>query len=310
MFIYWSPSFVAKFYFFFIFIKSTIQIDLNKNDKLFDSSNLKLEFCTNCDLYLGGLFPIHAPKYAREQKSKSSIKVGTSHLIIKEETNHTDTYSQTDDNNQNGLKCGEIKKERGIQRLEAMLYAIDLINNSTDILPNIKLGAKIYDTCDRDTIALEQCVNFISDHFLLNDKEIENNFQCEAIDSAGSLKSLVTESKKFTYLPKKKMKQIYKRKVIGVIGAASSSVSIQVANFFRLFQVPQISYASTSPELSNKDRFPYFSRILPSDTLQAEAMATLVQSLEWNYITTINEEGNVGGIDAFINNIKSKSINH
>lgn len=54
------------------------------------------------------------------------------------------------------LNCGEIKKERGIQRLEAMLYAIDLINNSTDLLPNIKLGAKIYDTCDRDTIALEK----------------------------------------------------------------------------------------------------------------------------------------------------------
>ena len=27
-----------------------------------------------------------------------------------------------------GLTCGEIKKERGIQRLEAMLYAIDLVS--------------------------------------------------------------------------------------------------------------------------------------------------------------------------------------
>jgi len=56
----------------------------------------------------------------------------------------------------NSMNCGNIKKERGIQRLEAMLYAIDLINNSTNILPNIKLGAKIFDTCDRDTIALEK----------------------------------------------------------------------------------------------------------------------------------------------------------
>ena len=71
--------------------------------------------------------------------------------------------------------------------------------------------------------------------------------------------------------------------------------------------MPQISYASTSPELSNKERFPYFSRVLPSDTLQAEAMSTLVQSLEWNYVTTINEEGNMGGIDSFINNIKKRS---
>jgi len=71
--------------------------------------------------------------------------------------------------------------------------------------------------------------------------------------------------------------------------------------------VPQISYSSSSPELSNKERFPYFSRVLPSDTLQAKAMADLVYLLQWNYITTISEEGNAGGIDTFINNVKSRS---
>lgn len=75
-----------------------------------------------------------------------------------------------------------------------------------------------------------------------------------------------------------------------------------------IFKVPQISYASTSPELSNKERFPFFSRVLPSDTLQAEAMANLVHTLNWNYIATLNEEGNLGGIDSFISNAKSKSI--
>ena len=63
--------------------------------------------------------------------------------------------------------------------------------------------------------------------------------------------------------------------------------------------MPQISYASTSPELSNKERFPFFSRVLPSDTLQAEAMASVVNSFDWNYVAAINEEGNFGGIDTF-----------
>lgn len=274
-----------------------------------DSSNLKLEFCNECDLYIGGLFPIHAPKYEREIKSKALRKLasGTSQQFGEYDTNYTLNANYDYDNPAElVLNCGEIKKERGIQRLEAMLYAIDLINNSTDLLPNIKLGARIYDTCDRDTIALERCVNFVSDHFLINDEDIEKDFVCEP--DQDSFSSLITrDTTRFTYLPRKKQDQIYKRKVVGVIGAASSSVSIQVANFFRLFQVPQISYASTSPDLSNKDRFPYFSRILPSDTLQAEAMATLVQSLEWNYITTINEEGNSGGIDAFISKVKTKS---
>ena len=150
----------------------------------------------------------------------------------------------------------------------------------------------------------------MSDHFLINDENIENDFSCEPMHNnpnliSGAKYTVASSQQPYTYVPRKKETQIYKRKVVGVIGAASSSVSIQVANFFRIFQMPQISYASTSPELSNKDRFSYFSRVLPSDTLQAEAMATLVSSLEWNYITTINEEGNMGGIDAFMNNIKN-----
>lgn len=131
------------------------------------------------------------------------------------------------------MSCGEIKKERGIQRLEAMLFAIDLVNNSTSLLPHLKLGARIFDTCDRDTIALEKCVSFVSDYFLLNDDSISNDFGCTLNETVyGS--NLVAPSMMRAY---KKKDVINRRKVIGVIGAASSSVSIQVANLLRLFQV-------------------------------------------------------------------------
>lgn len=138
-------------------------------------------------------------------------------------TPHDELYSS--------ISCGEIKKERGIQRLEAMLFAIDLINNSTTLLPNMRLGARIFDTCDRDTIALEKCVHFVSDYFLLNDESIVDDFGC----SAGE--NLAAPSMMRVY---KKKDVINRRKVIGVIGAASSSVSIQVANLLRLFQVSYI----------------------------------------------------------------------
>lgn len=36
---------------------------------------------------------------------------------------------------------------RGFQFAQAMLFAIDEINNSTDVLPGISLGYKIYDAC-------------------------------------------------------------------------------------------------------------------------------------------------------------------
>ncbi|XP_068222944.1 uncharacterized protein [Palaemon carinicauda] len=56
--------------------------------------------------------------------------------------------------------CGSIKEEKGIQRMEAMLYALDKINRDTVLLPNITIGALILDTCSSDTYALEQSMEF------------------------------------------------------------------------------------------------------------------------------------------------------
>ena len=36
--------------------------------------------------------------------------------------------------------CGPIRFDRGIQRAEAMLFALDLVNNDPKILPGMKLG--------------------------------------------------------------------------------------------------------------------------------------------------------------------------
>jgi metabotropic X receptor len=80
----------------------------------------------------------------------------------------------------------------------------------------------------------------------------------------------------------------------GVLGAASSVTSIQVANLLRLFKIPQVSFFSTSPELSNKDRFEYFLRTVPSDTNQVKAMVEIVKLFNWTYVSVIYEESNYG----------------
>lgn len=58
--------------------------------------------------------------------------------------------------------CGDVKEEKGIQRLEAMMYALDMINtNHIDLLPNITLGSLVIDSCSSDTYALEQSMEFV-----------------------------------------------------------------------------------------------------------------------------------------------------
>lgn len=43
--------------------------------------------------------------------------------------------------------CGKFESMPGYHLLESMLYAIDMINNDNSILPNVTLGAQIYDSC-------------------------------------------------------------------------------------------------------------------------------------------------------------------
>uniref|UniRef100_A0A671T5Q2 Metabotropic glutamate receptor 8 n=1 Tax=Sinocyclocheilus anshuiensis TaxID=1608454 RepID=A0A671T5Q2_9TELE len=66
--------------------------------------------------------------------------------------------------------------------------------------------------------------------------------------------------------------------------------------------IPQISYASTAPELSDNTRYDFFSRVVPPDSYQAQAMLDIVTAMGWNYVTTLASEGNYGesGVEAFV----------
>uniref|UniRef100_A0A8D0D0M4 G-protein coupled receptors family 3 profile domain-containing protein n=1 Tax=Sander lucioperca TaxID=283035 RepID=A0A8D0D0M4_SANLU len=175
-----------------------------------------------------------------------------------------------------GTPCGDLKKENGIQRLEAMMFALDQINQDETLLPNITLGARVLDTCSRDTYALEQSLTFV---------------QALITKDTSDVRCTNGEPPVF----------VKPEKVVGVIGASASSVSIMVANILRLFQIPQISYASTAPELSDDRRYDFFSRVVPPDSFQAQAMVDIIQALGWTYVSTIASEGSYGekGVEAF-----------
>ncbi|XP_067129619.1 metabotropic glutamate receptor [Centruroides vittatus] len=184
-------------------------------------------------------------------------------------------------------KCGEINKDRGIQRLEAMLFAIDKINNDPNLLRNIKLGAIILDTCASDSYALNQSMEFIRASVNTIDA---SSFECKD----GS---------------QPKMKAVTKA-ITGVIGGSYSEVSVQVANLLRLFRIPQISPASTSISLSDKTRYDFFARTVPPDKHQANVLVDLVQKFNWSYVSLVASEGQYGdsGMTAFTKKARNKKI--
>lgn len=79
-------------------------------------------------------------------------------------------------------------------------------------------------------------------------------------------------------------------------------MSITVLTVVLFLQIPQISYASTAPELSDDRRYDFFSRVVPPDSFQAQAMVDIVKAMGWNYVSTVASEGSYGekGVDAFM----------
>ncbi|XP_061700050.1 metabotropic glutamate receptor 4 isoform X3 [Syngnathoides biaculeatus] len=78
----------------------------------------------------------------------------------------------------------------------------------------------------------------------------------------------------------------------------------------RKAKIPQVSYASTAPELSDNTRYDFFSRVVPPDTYQAQAMVDIVKAMRWNYVSTVASEGNYGesGVDAFIQKSREDGV--
>ena len=159
----------------------------------------------------------------------------------------------------NGV-CGTIL-DLGIQRQEAMVYAVNKINNDPALLRGVTLAFEIMDTCTSISKALEDALKFIT-------VQRTSGTCCD---------------------------------ISGIVGPASSDESIIVANLVRLFQIPQISYASTATPLSDKSRYDYFFRTIPPDDLQARALVDIAIYFNWSYVIAINSNDQYGtsGMDAF-----------
>ncbi|XP_068794907.1 metabotropic glutamate receptor 1 isoform X1 [Struthio camelus] len=179
-------------------------------------------------------------------------------------------------------KCGEIREQYGIQRVEAMFHTLDKINADPVLLPNITLGSEIRDSCWHSSVALEQSIEFIRDSLISIRDDKDGSSRCVS-DSQPQHQTRV------------------KKPIAGVIGPGSSSVAIQVQNLLQLFDIPQIAYSATSIDLSDKTLYKYFLRVVPSDTLQARAMLDIVKRYNWTYVSAVHTEGNYGesGMEAF-----------
>ena len=169
----------------------------------------------------------------------------------------------------------------GLMWVEAMLFAIAEINNNSTILPNVTLGYDIRDSANEVQFAMTNALDFSS-----------------------------TKGRKIYSSDSRTNGTCSNSSVVAVIGGAGSKISKAAAYVLGVRSIPQISYSSTSPSLSNKANFPSFLRTIPPDHVQAQVMADLVTYFNWGYVSTIATDEDYGrlGIEAFKREIKTRNV--
>uniref|UniRef100_A0A8C4RN19 G-protein coupled receptor family C group 6 member A n=1 Tax=Erpetoichthys calabaricus TaxID=27687 RepID=A0A8C4RN19_ERPCA len=163
----------------------------------------------------------------------------------------------------------------------SMIYTIQAINNSTEILPGIILGYEILDTCSDITTALADVFQLLS---LSKAPDHQAEFLCDYT----------------TYRPF----------VSAVVGPGYSDISVAVGRVFQLFMMPQISYSSSSTILSDKAQFPSFLRTVPSEADQIKAMTLLMVQMNWRHILIIGSDDDYSqqGVTALVTSAQQANI--
>uniref|UniRef100_A0A8C5FD82 G-protein coupled receptors family 3 profile domain-containing protein n=1 Tax=Gadus morhua TaxID=8049 RepID=A0A8C5FD82_GADMO len=166
------------------------------------------------------------------------------------------------------LQCIRYLNFRAIQFAQVMLFAIEEINNSTDILPGIKLGYKLYDLCGSIARAVKVALSLINGN--------EEMASMSEKPCSGS--------------------------VPAIVGVTSSSPSMAISTVIGPFHTPLVSHYATCACLSNKVKYPSFLRTIPSDYYQSRALAQMVKHFGWTWVGAIRTNDDYGnnGMATFI----------
>lgn len=139
-----------------------------------------------------------------------------------------------------GKMCSDKIAMLGVlQRMEAMVFAIDEINRNASMLPNVDLGFYIVDDCENELTALGRSLHFIQGTGPCTGSAADNTFE--------------------------------PLEVAAVIGAESSSRTNLIAGLLNTYDVPILNYFASKQAL---EEFSNFFHIVPSENVQVNIIET------------------------------------
>ncbi|MEQ2283932.1 hypothetical protein AMECASPLE_016570 [Ameca splendens] len=205
------------------------------------------EFGMNGDFFIGGLFGIHQVSHSLSQDRPETITCSSQPFILS-----------------------------SYRRFQMMRFSVEEINNSTNLLPGVTLGYKIFDHCS-DIQNFPGIFNLISvNGFIQPWNEFLKNTS----------------------------------KMIAVVGTYTSTATLGFAPLFMTDLIPLISYGASSSVFSRKQHFPSFLRTIHPNTDVIKVVLMILEEFNWRWVSFLHVDDDYGrdGRDLFIKSIEETHI--
>ncbi|XP_050991070.1 extracellular calcium-sensing receptor [Labeo rohita] len=172
------------------------------------------------------------------------------------------------------LSCSSVNL-RDFRMAQTMIFAIDEINNSKSLLPNISIGYRIYDTCGSRLSSMSATMA------LMNGQEFAAEDTCDG-----------------------------QSPIHAIIGETESSATVILSRTTGPFKIPVISHSATCECLSNRKNYPSFFRTIASDYHQSRALAYIIKHFGWSWVGAVNSDNDYGnnGMGIFLNTAQEEGI--
>ncbi|XP_070761577.1 olfactory receptor CU1 [Enoplosus armatus] len=221
-----------------------------------------------------------------------------------------------------------------------MVFAVEEINHNSSLLPGVKLGYRIMDSCDHVHTSLQALFSLISHSKAVKsevkqmeetekrlDMQKDRGTRMEGLttvkkrgtqisramphsleDNGNYIKENVTEDRMDSTQSETLPSCLADSPVPAVIGLASSSPTRALAHTLGPFNLPLVSYFATCTCLTDKQMYPSFLRTVPSDLFQVRGLVQLVTFLGWFWVGTIGTTDDYShyGIQAFSNQFRQQ----
>ena len=165
-------------------------------------------------------------------------------------------YSETGD------QCNRLSTV-ALGHAEAMIYAIERINENFTILPNLTIGYDLRDYCRSHKLAMQIAYDFMRDGDPVCQSKQDVSSTPNGYDANNRTKPITS-----------------------LVGPFSSGTAVLVGSLLQVSDIPAISPSATSDELSSqmyKDLF----RTVPPDLWQAQVMADIIDLFNWTYVAAV-----------------------